>query len=153
MVLLNCSGTGGIYAKLANEAARHNCARASPTTIQRPATALIERFEKGQSNRSLTVPWATTCMNGASTGMTPATMAILANEIRKGLPTRAADPREVAPGATISGSPALRRDRVFLQSSDTRTTVSESRATRSLEATPALHFEDFGPSSERKPTR
>jgi hypothetical protein len=29
MVLLGCSGTGGgIYAKLANEAARHNCARA-----------------------------------------------------------------------------------------------------------------------------
>ena len=29
-VLLSGSGTGGIYAKLANEAARHNCARASP---------------------------------------------------------------------------------------------------------------------------
>jgi integrase len=30
MVLLSCSGTsGGIYAKLANEATRHNCARAS----------------------------------------------------------------------------------------------------------------------------
>ena len=53
MVLLSCSGTGGgIYAKLANEAARHNCAQASPTTIQRPATALIERLQKGQSNRS-----------------------------------------------------------------------------------------------------
>src|SRR6267154_2458176 len=31
MVLLSCSGTGGgIHAKLANGAARHNCARASP---------------------------------------------------------------------------------------------------------------------------
>src|SRR5271169_4845964 len=52
MVLLSCSGTGGgIYAKLANEPARHNCARASPTTIQRPATAPIERLQNGQSNR------------------------------------------------------------------------------------------------------
>jgi hypothetical protein len=36
MVLLSCSGTGGgIYAKLANGVARHNCARASPPTIHR----------------------------------------------------------------------------------------------------------------------
>src|SRR5580692_264965 len=85
--------------------------------------------------------WATTYTNGVSTGTTPTTMAILPNEIRKGLPTLAAEPREVAPGGTISRSPALRRDRVFRQSSNTRTTVSESRDTRSPEAALAPHLE------------
>jgi len=34
MVLLSCSGTGGgIYAKLANGVARHNCARDSATQV------------------------------------------------------------------------------------------------------------------------
>ena len=47
MVLQSCSGTGGgIYAKLANGAARHNRARASLHTIQWPATALIEGLQR-----------------------------------------------------------------------------------------------------------
>jgi hypothetical protein len=45
MVLLSCSGTGGIYANLANGAARHNCARASLPKIQSAATALIEGLQ------------------------------------------------------------------------------------------------------------
>jgi hypothetical protein len=67
------------------------------------------------------------CMNGAAIGTTPATTAVLPTEIRKGLPTLAAEPREVAPGATTSKLPARQRDRVFCQSSNTPTTVSESR--------------------------
>src|SRR5580704_15036299 len=76
---------------------------------------------------------ATTCMNGVSTGTTPATTATLPNEIRKGLPTLAAEPPEEAPGGTTLRLPALRRDRVFRQSSNTPTTVSESRDPRSPE--------------------
>src|SRR5260370_15700622 len=73
MVLLSCSGTGGgIYAKLANEVARHNCPRASPPTIHRYynllrvinkrmiANALIEEISnvKSASRRdSLRLHW------------------------------------------------------------------------------------------------
>ena len=85
--------------------------------------------------------WVTTCMNGVSTGTTPATTATPPNEIRRGLPTLAAEPREVAPGGTRSRSPALRRDRVFRQSSNMPTTVSESRDPRSSEAALAPRFE------------
>src|SRR5260370_31770672 len=62
MLLLSCSCTGGgIYAKLANEVARHNCPRASPPTIHRYynllrvinkrmiANALIEEISNGKS--------------------------------------------------------------------------------------------------------
>jgi Sulfatase-modifying factor enzyme 1 len=78
--------------------------------------------------------WATTCMSGVRIGTTPATTAGLPNEIRKGLQTPAGAPREVARGGTRSRSPALRRDRVFRQSSNTPTTVSESRDPRPPEA-------------------
>ena len=44
--------------------------------------------------------WATTCTNGASTGTTPATTAAPPNEIRKGPPTVAVEPREAAHGGT-----------------------------------------------------
>ncbi len=44
MVLLSCSGTGGIYAKLANGAARGNCARTSLPTIQWLAESRPSRF-------------------------------------------------------------------------------------------------------------
>jgi hypothetical protein len=50
MVLLSCSGTGGgIYAKLANGVARHNCTRVSLPTIQWPATAPIEGLQRDNS--------------------------------------------------------------------------------------------------------
>src|SRR5262245_66433418 len=62
---------------------------------------------------SASIIWATMCMNGAAIGTTPATTAVLPTEIRKGLPTLAAEPREVAPGATTSKLPARQRDRVF----------------------------------------
>lgn len=56
MVLLSCSGTGGgIYAKLANGAARHNRARASLHTIQSPAIALIEGLQR-DSNTTCNLP-------------------------------------------------------------------------------------------------
>ncbi len=87
--------------------------------------------------------WATTCTNGVSTGTTPATTATLPNEIRKGLPTLAAEPREVAPGGTTSRLLAPRRDRVFRQSSNTPTTVSESRDPRSPETVLAPCLEDI----------
>ena len=66
-------------------------------------------------------------MNGVPIGMTPITTATLPNEIRKGPPMLAAEPREVDPGGTRSRSPAQRRDRVFRQSSDTPITVSDLR--------------------------
>ena len=62
-----------------------------------------------------------------STGTTPATTSTLPNEIRQGQRTATVELREVAPGGTTSRSPALRRDRVFRLSSNTPTTVSESR--------------------------
>jgi hypothetical protein len=71
--------------------------------------------------------WATTYTNGVPIGTTPVTTAILPNEIRKGLATLAAEPREVDPGGTRSRFPALRRDRVFRRNSDTPITVSDSR--------------------------
>jgi hypothetical protein len=77
-------------------------------------------------------------MSGVSTGTTPVTTATLPNEIRKGLPTRAAEPREVDPGGTRSRSPAPRRDRVFRQSSNTPITVSESRDPQTHESTSRL---------------
>src|SRR5215472_1816671 len=50
MVLLSCSGTGGgIYAKLANGAARHNCARPSPTHNSVAAMALIDGSQMNNS--------------------------------------------------------------------------------------------------------
>jgi hypothetical protein len=48
MVRLSCSGTGGIYAELANGVARHNCAQVSLPAIQGSATALM-RICKGTS--------------------------------------------------------------------------------------------------------
>src|SRR5260370_19731218 len=61
MVLLSCSGTGGIYAKLANEVAQYNCAQVSPTHNSRRydllhvvnkriiTNALIEEISNGKS--------------------------------------------------------------------------------------------------------
>lgn len=47
MVLLSCSGTGdGIYAKLANGVARHNCASASPMRNSVACTMLIEGLQR-----------------------------------------------------------------------------------------------------------
>ena len=75
--------------------------------------------------------WVKTFMNGVSTGTTLTTTGILLNEIRKGLPTLDAERREVAPGATTLKFPEQRRDQAFHRSSNTATTVSESRDPRS----------------------
>lgn len=48
MALLSCSGTGdGIYAKLASEAAQHNCAGASPTHNPAGRRRADQGFAKG----------------------------------------------------------------------------------------------------------
>src|SRR6266481_2776207 len=49
MVLLSCSGTGGICAKLANGAVWHNCARASPTHNSVAHHCADQGFAKGHS--------------------------------------------------------------------------------------------------------
>ena len=90
-------------------------------------------FVRMQTLTGFTI-WATTCTSGGSTGTTRPTTAALPNEIREGPPTVAVEPREAAPGGTRSRSPALRRARVFRQSSNTPTMVSESRDPRSHEA-------------------
>lgn len=58
MVLLSCSGTGAIYAKLANGVARYNCAQVSPPTIHRRYDLLCGRDAADGSNQ-LTKPFAT----------------------------------------------------------------------------------------------